>query len=226
LPPSIHHETAFYNFLGKLIVLTPLGKWFNYLFPMVILVPVCATLFNLYGRVKDLFGFGVVEDEEEDDNAAGFGTGSWRDGRDLIERELHGGSALDASTPLDQSLPAPPRGPRRAPTSTAASRATPTPAPTAPPPERIEGSQRQAEHPHAATQAAEEEDESVFSGFAHRFRNTIEAVERPKWLPDLSKRPKWMRGTDGNTGSSGQAGPGRGLGRWFGGRPADGQIRL
>ena len=42
-PESIARKTTFYQFLGQLINLTPLGQWFDYLFPVVILLPVCAT---------------------------------------------------------------------------------------------------------------------------------------------------------------------------------------
>jgi LMBR1-like membrane protein len=59
LPSSVHKKTVFYSFLGQLINLTPLGTWFDYLFPMFILIPVSFTLFRLYGRVKDWFGFGI-----------------------------------------------------------------------------------------------------------------------------------------------------------------------
>ncbi|KAL8801625.1 MAG: hypothetical protein Q9200_006886, partial [Gallowayella weberi] len=89
LPPDVHRETTFYKFLGQLINLTPLGKGFDFFFPIFILVPVCATLFNLYGRVKGVFRFDIVKDEdkEEEETAAAGGGGGWREGRRLIERE-------------------------------------------------------------------------------------------------------------------------------------------
>lgn len=226
LSGSVYRKTIFHQFLGRLIVLTPLGKGFDYFFPILILIPVCATVFNLYGRVKNVFGFGIVEDDEEA-NPAGFGIGGWREGRDLIERELHGRSDLDFSTPLERRSASPLPGNR---TSTGGGshqqrptrqlRAAQTPALSD---SQSDLAQRQALRLSAATQAAEEEDEGLFSGFAHRFRNTIDAVERPDWLPDLGKRPKWMGGADD---SIGRADAGRGLGRWFGGRPADGHVRL
>ena len=86
--------------------------------------------------------------------------------------------------------------------------------------------QRQAQRLAEATAAAEEEDENFFQGFAHRVKNTVDSFERPAWMDDLAKRPKWMGGVDGNTESSGRADSGRGIGRWFGGRPADGRVRL
>ncbi|KLU83985.1 LMBR1 domain-containing protein [Magnaporthiopsis poae ATCC 64411] len=59
LSPAVYKRTTFYDFLGKLINLTPLGAWFDYLFPVFIIVPVCATLFGLYGKVRRMFGFDV-----------------------------------------------------------------------------------------------------------------------------------------------------------------------
>ncbi|KAI4247960.1 MAG: hypothetical protein L6R42_009442, partial [Xanthoria sp. 1 TBL-2021] len=90
LPPETHRETTFYKFLGQLINLTPLGKGFDFFFPIFVLFPVCATLFNLYGRVKGVFRFDLVED---DDDEAG-GNAAWREGRALIEREVVGQSRL------------------------------------------------------------------------------------------------------------------------------------
>jgi hypothetical protein len=76
LPRDIHQNSTFYNFLGRAINLTPLGTWFDYLFPICILLPVCATLFNLYGKIKNVLGFGILEDDEgEEENTSGFGTG-------------------------------------------------------------------------------------------------------------------------------------------------------
>ena len=61
---EIVNKTVFYNFLGKLINLTAISEGFNDFFPALVLIPVCATLFNLYGRVKAVFGFGDVVDED------------------------------------------------------------------------------------------------------------------------------------------------------------------
>ena len=224
IPPKVHQKTEFYKFLGKLIVLTPLGKWFDYVFPILILLPVCATLFNFYGRIKSILGFGIVEDDEE--NSSALGTGSWREGRDLIDQELQGRTTLDSTALLEGNSTS-----SSAPRSEGAGRTHPsdrTPALYIPPAERARSPPRPAQRLAAAAQAAEEEDESIFPGFAHRVRNTIDAVERPDWLPELGKRPKWMGGGsgDGNVESSGRAESGRGLGRWFGGRPTDGRLRL
>ena len=225
-PRDVHRETTFYHFLGRLINLTPLGAGFDYFFPIFILIPVCATLFNLYGRVKKVFGFGILEDDDEA-NASAFGTRGWREGKELIDRELEGVSRLGLSGQLD--------GPSSPSTSGTQSpiRAEPQQnrAPTGQPPRpsvprQSTFQQRQAQRLADATAAAEEEDENIFQGFAHRVKNTIDGVERPDWLNDLGKRPKWMGGVDGNSESSARADSGRGMGRWFGGRPADGRVRL
>ena len=226
LPPKVHKETIFYDFLGKLIVLTPLWKGFDYFFPMFILIPVCATLFNLYGRVKGIFGFGGFQGDEENDSGKS-DTSGWREGRALIERETHGGSnfnvthgAGESTMPLPSGVSSTGRPPQqehewsRGQNLGSNSVQTSTYA------------QRQSQRLAEATAAAEEEDETFFQGFAHRVKNTIDRVERPDWMQELGKRPKWMGGVQGNPESSGRADSGRGMGRWFGGRPSDGRVRL
>ena len=230
LPKETREKTTFYQFLGRLINLTPLGKGFDYFFPIFILIPVCATLFNLYGRVKGIFGFGVLEDDDEE-NQSGFGTGGWREGRTLIEAELNNASGLRLSGTLDGAH-SPTRPGQNAPDRRIAAQPTtppiqrPIPQSSRPPIHQTPTAQRQAERLAAATQAAEEEDENIFQGFAHRVKNTLDSVERPEWLPDFGKRPKWMGGVEGNQERSGRADAGRGVGSWFGGRPADGRVRL
>ncbi|KIN05976.1 hypothetical protein OIDMADRAFT_100832 [Oidiodendron maius Zn] len=91
-PEHITKPTVFDDFIGRHIKATAAGEWFDLLFPVFILVPVCATLFNLYGKIKGWFGFGGVIDDEEEGEDASYGTGSWREGRGLIERELQGHS--------------------------------------------------------------------------------------------------------------------------------------
>ncbi|KAI4099610.1 MAG: hypothetical protein LQ339_005908 [Xanthoria mediterranea] len=212
LPPDTHRETTFYKFLGQLINLTPLGKGFDFFFPIFVLFPVCATLFNIYGRVKGIFRFDLIED---DDDGAGENS-ACREGRALIEREVIGQSRLrindrdagpSSQTPYrDNALPS---TTRQTPTSSTHQQQ--------PPPTQS----RLA----AATAAAESEDENFFQGFAHRVRNTIDTMERPEWFTE-GKRPKWMGGAGSGAGESGRAEAGRGLGRWFGGRPEDGRVRL
>lgn len=226
-PREIHRKTTFYDFLGRLINLTPLGKGFDYFFPIFILVPVCATLFNLYGRTKKVFGFGILEDDEEG-NPSGFGTGGWREGKVLIDRELHSPSHSHLTNPTNGATSPQPTGTanqtRTPARPTQPSSAAQTSRPNVP--RQSTDAQRQAQRLADATTAAEEEDENFFQGFAHRVKNTIDSVERPEWAKDLGKKPKWMSGMEGNMEASGRADSGRGMGRWFGGRPADGRVRL
>jgi hypothetical protein len=193
LPKDIHQNTTFYNFLGRLINLTPLGTWFDYLFPILILLPIAATFFNLYGKIKNIFGFGILEDEDEE-NPSGFGTGGWREGRDLIARDLTGPGArtlglTDSPRPsLDGMRPA-----RSAPTM------------WVPPSERSSG-QGQATRPATSRPARpvldpEPEEENFFTLFGKRVKNTIDTLDKPKWMQappsgDLFKKPKWMKGGD------------------------------
>ncbi len=215
LPPETHRETTFYKFLGQLINLTPLGKGFDFFFPILVLFPVCATLFNIYGRVKGVFRFNLIED---DDDGAGENS-ACREGRALIEREVIGQSRLrindrdagpSSQTPYrDNALPTTTRK---------------TPSSSTQQQQQQQQSSTQSRLA-AATAAAESEDENFFQGFAHRVRNTIDTMERPEWFTE-GKRPKWMGGAGSGAAESGRAEAGRGLGRWFGGRPEDGRVRI
>jgi hypothetical protein len=220
LPQQIHQNTTFYHFLGRLINLTPLGTGFDYFFPIFILLPVCATLFNLYGKIKNVLGFGIMEDEYDEENPSGFGTGGWREGRDLIARDLAGAGGLGITDSprqsLEQNRPSrteprlwvPPAGGTSS-QATPASRTLPTRAP------------RPELDP-------EPEEESFFSLFGRRIKNTVDTIDTPKWLqthPSGIKRPKWMGGSAGNERGDGSP-SGSGLGRWFGGRPDNGQLRI
>lgn len=231
LPPDVYRNTTFYHFLGRLVNLTPLGKGFDFFFPVLILVPVCAAYFNLYGRVKSVFGYGVIEDE--DDNAIEHGIGEWRDGRDLIERELNGASHLGLVVDSERANPinAPPtRGHFDTGSQsnhifpagngiTAYHSFKPTSGETT-------SAQRREQLVIAAPRETVDEDETFFQGFAHRIRNTIDTTEPPGWLSDLGRRPKWMGKIAGNNESNGPADSRWRIGRWFGGRPTDGRIQL
>lgn len=216
MPQHIYQETAFYKFLGRLIDLTPLGEGFSAFFPILVLLPVCATLFNLYSKIKNVVGFGVF-DAEDEENRSGFGTGGWREGRALIDRELQSdgshvglGSSnqrlvTGLSTPPSQaSLDTAPRAPW-----TAASRANPP---------RVS----------PALIAPEDEDDSdryFFQDFTERVRNTFDTTERPNWMRDIGesfKKPRWMSNDQGsNNDNSSNV-----LGRLFGGRTSEGNVRL
>jgi hypothetical protein len=236
LSPSVYKKTTFYGFLGQLIDLTPLGRWFDYLFPMFILFPVCATLFGLYGKVKRSLGFGLdIIDEEEDVNPTGYATGTWREGRDLIERELNGtavsrrreeaasrvgtaGNPGGRATPI-LSIPAARSGPSSSPVRSPVR----NPRPDAQRPTAGPSSSRRA----AWDEAAGEGDENFFQLLGHRMKNTIDTFEGPKWLQEIGdgiKKPKWMGGDDGE--NQGEGGPSD-FRRWFGGGDGgNGRIRL
>ncbi|KAL1965365.1 hypothetical protein VTN77DRAFT_5802 [Rasamsonia byssochlamydoides] len=220
LPEDVRRDTTFYRFLGQYIDLTPLGKGFDYFFPIFVLLPVGATLFNLYGRIQKVFGFGLVEDDDDDaENNSGLRTGGWREGRELIERELSGLGSLRLTSrthnPVRNGAPSAGNAARRA-------------APTiwVPPAER---SSRVPRSGPASSQPVldDEGEENFFQSFAHRVRNTIETASTPEWLEETLaglRRPRWMAGDGNEPGDSGQAG---GLfGRLFGGRLAGGQVRL
>ncbi|KAI1393746.1 LMBR1-like membrane protein-domain-containing protein [Hypoxylon trugodes] len=227
LSRSIYEETTFYDILGKYVDLTPLGKWFDYLFPIFVLVPVCAALFGLYGKVKRFFGFGVdIVDEE--DNEPSYGSGSWREGRDLIERELNGTSI---SRRLDEAASRTANGQgRSAPILTvpaARSEGTRTPFATSPS-YHDQPTRRTAQSSRTGVSDSEPEDDNFFTNLGHRFKNTIDTIDAPKWFQEIGegfKKPKWMGGNDEEAGESSTR-PGRSdsdIRRWFGG---DGRIRL
>ncbi|KAH8704624.1 LMBR1-like membrane protein-domain-containing protein [Phaeosphaeriaceae sp. PMI808] len=218
---NVWKETSFHTFLGKLIDLSPLGKGFSSFFPIFILVPVFATAFGLYAKIKNICGFGDFLDDEDDEDAAGAyaGTGSWREGRALIEREIH--ASADAAALGNQDAlgllaqrPLPER-----------ERYTDTP--VAPP--RGEASRAPRTRASRVVPAEEEEESGFFDTFATRWKNTFEAA-------DFSvRRPAWMGGEDEGEGDVGGGRGGR-LGRGedrssgfmslFGGRAEEGRVRL
>jgi hypothetical protein len=223
LDPGVYETTVFYKFLGQLIKFTRLGKWIDALFPMFILVPVCATLFNLYGKVKNCIGYGGVIDDEDEDNDTGYGTGTWREGRDLIERELQGHSSL-GRLPGNSDRRSVPNNPnnRSAPSLSvpAAERARSLGQPS-----RSTPASRPRADPRQRTLPKEPEDENFFEAFGHRVKNTFDTVQTPKWLQNVGdgiKRPKWMGGDD-NEGESSRRG--NDFTSWFAGRQ-EGRVRL
>ena len=234
LPENTRQHTTFYLFLGRLIDLTPLGKGFDYFFPVLVLLPVCATLFNFYGRVKNICGLGLAEEETEDleNNPSGYGVGGWREGRELIDRELNGLGSLALSSRANRSSPYQPsrtEGFSRAfSSSSTTSRAGAS-----------EGarSSRPARGPITGTTSTaldeEDDEENFFQAFAHRVKNTWETTSTPQWLQGEPFRlPRWMssdeNGPNNSAGSGGGGGGGAsdGVTRWFGGRSANGGVRL
>ncbi len=248
LPHDIRKNSTFYHFLDRFINLTPLGTWFDYLFPIFVLLPVCATLFNLYGRIKRVFGFGVMEDEDDEDNPSGFGTGGWREGRELIAQDLQGnrssgilGLGHSPRPSLDAVRGAaaptrwvPPSAGRAATggTTTAGARTSNTRPSTS----RSSGGLR------PPPLDPEPDEENFFALFGKRVKNTIDTIDTPRWMQPSSrsnpaqgfKRPKWLGGSGtadaSSTGGQGSRtdaarSPNNVLGL-FGGRNGDGRILL
>lgn len=209
---TILEGTTFYKFLGRLIVLTPVVGNFSAYFPIVILIPVFATLFNLYGKVKNVVGFGVIEDENDE-----LGTSTWREGRTLIERELQSDGSQLSLAP-----------------SSLLSSADPSPRHSADVnrPSRMTNNNRAAANRRAAARIPPEDEDTgerfFFQDIGQRVRNTFETAEPPAWIKDIGegfKKPKWMNGDNNNGSSSGDGG--NFFGRLFGGdRESNGNIRL
>ncbi|KAI9934242.1 hypothetical protein ASPWEDRAFT_130432 [Aspergillus wentii DTO 134E9] len=206
LPKEVRRETTFYRFLGQFIDFTYLIKGFDYMFPAFILIPVCATLFNLYGRVKNICSFGLAEEDADDleNNPSGYGMGGWREGRELIDRELSGIGSLPLS-----SRDGPSRRLSRENNIRTSSSHDPL----------IEGPRvsRPARSGLTSSDPLEEEEEGFFQSFAHRVKNTFETANTPQWLQGEPFRlPRWMSNDSNENGD--------GLSRLFGGRPAN--VRL
>lgn len=212
--PAAHRRTAFYGLLGRPVDLTPLGSGFSRFFPVLVLLPVCATALGWYGRAGRAIGLGGAVMEEDDDgddadNPEGHGTGGWREGKALIERESHagGGAAVGLAS--------------RAGTARAA-------------PDEQRAPPRSARQPLGARAGADARGDDAQAGFlqdfALRIRNTLETADRPAWLSGLGDgvgRPRWMGGNaDAAAAAAASGGVGGALGRWFGGRPSEGRVRL
>ena len=211
LPKEFRRTTTFYEFLGKLINLTPLGKGFDFIFPIFILLPICATLFNLYGRIKNIFGCGLAEDDDIHDvenNPAGYGMGGWREGRDLIERELNGFGSLAVSSRGSRSTWASDRDDEGSPGSSRL---------RVPVAESSQPAQRTVVAP-TIVEGEDEEDENFFQSFAHRVKNTFDTTSTPRWFQGEPFRlPRWMSGDDNTTEAASAI---------FGDRPVPGRLRL
>lgn len=218
--PSIWKETQFQRFLGKLIDLSPLGKGFSSFFPIFILVPVFATAFGLYGKIKNICGFGdLLEDDEEDGQGAYAGTGSWREGRALIERELQGnsGNTLGLS---QRTTTSPPNERYTDGPSTAAPLISGEPNATRP-------TRTRPERRRPLLEDDDEDSGNFFENFAARVKNTFEtndfSFKRPQWLggDDEVESGQRRRATD-----RGESDRSNGFMSLFGGRPDEGRVRL
>lgn len=216
LSRDVYEKTRFYDFLGRLIDLTALGSWFNRLFPLFILVPVSATLFGLYGKVKRTIGMADLVDDDDDNNEVSYGSGSWREGRDLIDRELNGTSISRASVPADRAAPI-----RTIPAAPNRVGSPVTPLGTSPNIGRVSassaagGPRRLGQRPNLDE---EEDDDNFFSALGNRIKNTVDTIDTPKWLQEITKKPKWMEDDDGDHhGQASGSGGDFDVRRWFGG---------
>jgi hypothetical protein len=210
-------ETSFHRFLGRLIDLSPLGKAFSAFFPIFILVPVFATAFGLYGKIRNVCGFGDLL-EDEDDEAAYAGTGSWREGRALIEREIQGssGNVLGLSSRSGAA------------TSPPGERYTDHPVVPAGEPSSIADTVANAPPPRTRPERRrpivddDEDTGNFFENFANRVKNTFDSTDftitRPAWMggDDEAASGQRARGTDS----------GNGFLSLFGGRAEEGRVRL
>lgn len=211
------------QFLGKLLDITPLGQGFSRFFPCFLLLPVLATLFNVYGKTKNILGFGVLEDESED-NPSGFGTGGWREGKTLVDRDLQsrgtditlGLAIRGASLDLEQADAS----------SSSAGRLRTLGAEREERPVFPDADARKAANRQFDTitnQQEEEVDDSArhfYHDFRERVQNTFASVEKPEFMRNIGsafQTPRWMEDNE----ASGSV-----LSKWFGGRPEDGRLRL
>ncbi|KAE9991759.1 hypothetical protein EG327_011036 [Venturia inaequalis] len=201
MPRSISEATMFHKFLGKLVELTPLGKGFSGFYPILVLLPVLASTFGLYAKIKSATGFGDVIDDEE-------GLGGWREGKALIEREVRGqpgivglvhrveGGSRDGSFDI----------PRESRTDTTAASSAATRNATRP----VRTERQRATQPEEA-----EEEGNFVTEFAHRVANTFSAADKPAWLSEGFKKPAWMGGQEDHSSGGAESSDG-GLSRWFG----------
>lgn len=220
MPTTIHEGTAFYKFLGRLIESTTVSSGFSDYFPMFILIPVLATLFNLYGKIKSVVGFGVLE-EEDDSNNTGFSLGGWREGRALIERELQSDGAQLNLAPANERLLSGNSTPVRA--SLEHNR------PSRPANERAPAARRVADRAPPQQEEEDTGDRYFFQDFSERIKNTFDTTERPAWLREIGegfKKPNWMNNDRDEGGGSSSAGGGNVFGRLFGGNASNGNVRL
>jgi hypothetical protein len=224
---NIWKGTMFYKFLGRLIVLSPLGEGFSAFFPIFILVPVFATAFGLYGKVRNICGFGdLLDDEDGNEQGDHAGTGSWREGRALIDREIQAasGNVLGLSARTNTS---PPNGRER-------ERYTDTP--TITPSSNIADTANGGPSTTATTRPErrrplipddDEDSGNFFENFASRVKNTFEtndfSFQRPRWMggEDEVEQGQRRRGVERGEGERGS-----GFLSLFGGRGDEGRVRL
>lgn len=233
LSSEVYTKTSFYKFLGRLIDFTGLGRWFDDLFPYFVIIPVVAATFGLYGKAKRLFvGIDLLEDDDE--NTTGYGTGSWREGRDLIDRELGGESIRRRDELFARLATASGGGGGRSPLvlSVPPSEAASAQSATRTPGQSSAGTQYAGISTRSRYLDDPPEDDSLIQIIGHRMKNTMDNIEAPKWFQGIGegfKKPRWMGG-DGETSSNSQQ-PRSDIRSWFGGSSnsgagGGGRIRL
>lgn len=229
LTSEVYTKTTFYNFLGRHIDFTRLGRWLDGFFPIILVIPVLATLFGFYGKVKRLLAaVGLADDDDDDDdeeNPSGYSTASWREGRTLIQQELQGNSLLQRREEAAVRLSAAnTNGTRPAVLSVPAARDVDVPPARSSP--RLAPTATRPGQPSRASYSDEPpEDDNIFQILGHRMKNTIDTIETPQWLQEIGqgiKKPKWMGG-DGEPSSNRGGRSDSDIRRWFGDA---GQIRL
>lgn len=93
-----NQQSVFHEFLGRSINLTTLGAGWNEWLPVLIIIPVMATSFNLYEKVGNWAGYGIWDEEDEE--------GSWIEGRDLVSKALRERAAGNYATVSTAEVPA------------------------------------------------------------------------------------------------------------------------
>ncbi|CAD6499372.1 BgTH12-03488 [Blumeria graminis f. sp. triticale] len=186
LDPDIYKRTVFYGFLGNLINLTPLSSWFDTLWPVFILFPVCATLFGLYGKLYDCIGYGdIINDGQESHDSNFSSVDSWSEGKRLIDEACGVSTRNQANRYSDQQDNVP-----------SASNVYPTPTF---PVYQVNGHHNINSPTIAPNRQFQNEDpgsdENSMRAFGHRLRNTVETFQTPKWFQNIGetvKLPHWM----------------------------------
>ncbi|KAI1001947.1 hypothetical protein K3495_g6255 [Podosphaera aphanis] len=195
LDPEIYKQTVFYQFLGNLINLTPLSSWFDTCWPIFIVVPVCATLFGLYSKIHNCIGYGgYIAEEEQGDTSMGYEISRSREGRELIEREQFGIISSSRQTPNSLARPFtaptnpyPPLAPAQAQPNYPAARQYNT---TSSSLLRLSADSQRETHPII-------DEDNLFGTFGHKLKNTVQTIQTPRWLLDVSeniKIPQWIGG--------------------------------
>ncbi|KAF2637182.1 hypothetical protein P280DRAFT_472356 [Massarina eburnea CBS 473.64] len=217
MPPVLLKATSFYKLLGQYVNVTPIMGGFSDYFPSFILVPVLATAFGLYKKIKNISGFGDLLEDEEDETDDVADAGGWREGRALIEREVQGANSNILGLTNRGATTSPPNG-----------RYTDNPSSASLLAGGGEASSARS-RPERRRPIVDDDDQDTgnfFENFGSRVKNTFDSTDfsfsRPRWLggDDEVERGRGSRQRDrGEDGGSGFLG-------LFGGRSDEGGLRL